>query len=71
MGRIGGHAGELISGVSGGDDLNCAVRHALGQGRIEGHEIGVDLHRVGVDRGEQRRVLVQSEIDLIERDWAA
>lgn len=39
----------------------------MGQGCVKGHGLGVDLHRVGVECREDRRVLVQFEIGLVDR----
>lgn len=49
------------------DDLHRTIRHALGQGCVKGHELGAEIHRVGVERRENRRVLVQFEIGLVNR----
>jgi hypothetical protein len=40
------------------DHLHCPIRHALGKGCVKWDELDVDLHRVGVHRRENRRVLV-------------
>ena len=58
---------QQLAGFGRRDDLHRPIRHALGQRRVKGHELGVDLHRVGVERRENRRVLVQFEIGLVNR----
>ena len=52
---VGGDAGQQLACVSGLQDPHRAVGHALRQIGIEGDELMVQLGRVLVDRGEQRR----------------
>src|SRR5574343_701172 len=59
-------ANEQLARLGSRDHLERTVRHALRKRRIKGHQLGVDLHGVGVDRCESRRVFVQLQIGLIQ-----
>jgi len=43
MGGIGERARQQLAGLGGGDDLDCPVRHALGEAAIKRHTLGIDL----------------------------
>jgi hypothetical protein len=71
--RTGGDARQQLARIGGPQDPHAAVGHALREIGIEGHELVVQLGRVLVDRGEQRRVGRDAghrrfHVGLVERD---
>src|SRR5574343_491230 len=59
-------ANEKFARLGCGDHLERTVRHALRKRRIKRHQLGVDLHGVGVHRRENRWVFMQLEIGLVK-----
>jgi hypothetical protein len=72
-GRVIGSSRQQLLGLARPDHLHRPVAHRLGEGRIERHELGVQLPAVTVQGREQRRVgqlhvgLVEGELGGVDR----
>ena len=68
MFRIGGDAGQPFAGVAGLKNANGLVAGHLRQSAVERHQLVPELAGVLVHGREDRRMLGQAQIGLVERD---